>query len=149
MTPNSSDSPKCLRAQRIEIGQSRVAGVIVAALALAQPVAWGMSAAPTVLAWLASAMGMAYGLGVARRLHRAPCLELALRAGGGAWVNGASIQAFGVESRGPLLVLSGRRAGQAWRTVVFPDAMTAADARALRVWALDHRDRTEPAAVAP
>lgn len=137
------------RACRIELRRSRLLAGALLGLGCAGVFGWFLSDAGGPVSLAGSAFGLAYATRLARRELRRGPLGLVLGADGRAYMDGHELSGFEVSWRGGLVSLSWRTGARTERRLAFPDALTAAHRRELRLWALRRREHAEPAAVAP
>lgn len=147
--PNSSRWSTRSRACRIELRSSRMLAALLVALGLGGVPGWFLSDAGPLLATCGAGAGLAWALRLAATEAMRPRLEIVLGADGRATVEGRELDAFEVERRGPLTMLSWRCGSRLERRLAFPDAIDAASRRELRLWVLAQREHAAPAAVAP
>lgn len=119
---------------RFEWRPSRwVAGALWALTVLA-PCAVLWSEMPCAAAWPLATAALIAGLWLIRREARRPACAIVLDASGNATVDGAPVEAFRIAWRGPLAFLSWHdRAGRAHRRSLWPDTLTPALRRELRL----------------
>jgi toxin CptA len=122
----------------------------IAALTLLAPVAVGASELPAALAWPLGLAAAGYGVACFRREARRAPVELVLRPGADATVDGAPASSLQVAWRGPLAFARWRDGAGRWqRRAWWPDTLPPAARRELRLAAPGDAGTARDASVAP
>ena len=145
MTSSNASAP-C----RFEWRPSRWVIGALSALTVLAPCAVLWSEMPRAAAWSLAMAALIAGLWSIRRETRRPACAIVLDASSGATVDGAPVDAFRVAWRGPLAFLSWRdRAGRGHRRSLWPDTLTPALRRELRLAARQDDAVRRPGPMAP
>jgi toxin CptA len=146
--PWSNASVPC----RFELRPSRWVIGAMLALSVLAPIAVLASAMPRWVAWPLSMLAVVIGLRMAWRENAQPILEIVVDADaqGRATIGGTPVDAFRVDWRGPLAFITWRHAdGQRCRRSLWPDTLSSATRRELRLAVRAGGDGQARSSVAP
>lgn len=134
---------------RFELRPSRWRIGVLLALAVLAPFAVLVSDMPRAAAWPLAVIALSAGVWSAWRERRQPVHRVVIDAAGAASVDGIPVERLRVDWRGPLAFVSWRDSdGRRFRRSLWPDTLSAAERRELRL-AADRDDagrRTGPMA---
>ncbi|MFZ5636821.1 MAG: hypothetical protein ACOY82_09610 [Pseudomonadota bacterium] len=122
----------------------------MSALAAFAPCAVLLSDMPGIAAWPVAVAAFCVGFWLARREALQPPCAIVIDSAGAATVDGAPVDEFDVDWRGPLAFLSWRdREGRAHRRSLWPDTLAPALRRELRLAASRDDAGRRPGPMAP
>jgi toxin CptA len=135
---------------RFELRPSRWLIGAMLLLSVCAPLAVLVSAMPRWLAWPLAVFGIASGLRLAWREYTLPVLGVVLSADGAAAVDGVPVEGFRVDWRGMLAFVDWRDAdGRLRRRSLWPDTLSSAMRRELRLAVRKRGDGQTPPSMAP
>jgi toxin CptA len=142
----SNASARC----RFELRPSRALAGAMLALAVLGPYSALNSGLPASIAGPLAALTAFFALGFALRELRRSAHEVVIDASGAATVDGRAVEGFKVDWRGTLGFVSWRdAAGRSHRRSLWPDTLSPALRRELRLAVRDGGDGQAPPSVAP
>ena len=147
--PNSPHSYNVSASCRTDWRPSAVLCGALIALGLLAGLSLLASDLPDGLAWPMAAASPAWGAWLARREWRRSPRSLAWRTDGTMFVDGERVDAAELHWRGPLAFLSWRAGNRIRRLVWWPDTLTAAQRRELRLAAVARSTSRHDRPVAP
>lgn len=148
--PNSPHSSSASATCRIDWRPSVVACGALIALGLLAALSILASDLPPACAWPAGFVAAGWGIWLARRERRRAPIRLTWRADGVLFVGDERVDAAELQWRGPLAFLAWRdAAGRCRRLAWWPDTLSAADRRELRLAAMVTEAARRQARVAP
>ncbi len=119
-------------------------------LSVLAPMAVLASDMPRLLAWPLAVCAILAGLGMARREAALPVLGVLIDAEGGAAIDGAVVDNFRIDHRGPLVFVAWHDAGgHPVRRSLWPDTLPPASRRELRLAIRRGGDGQAPPSMAP
>jgi toxin CptA len=135
---------------RFELRPSRWLIGAMLLLSACAPLAVLVSAMPRWIAWPLAVFGVAAGLRMAWRESTLPVLGVVVDVDGMATVGGAPVDAFRVDWRGPLAFVVWRDSdGRFHRRSLWPDTLSSAARRELRLAVREGGDGQAPPSMAP
>jgi toxin CptA len=144
--PWSNASVTC----RFELRPSRWLIGAMVLLSVLAPLAVLGSAMPRWMAWPMAVVGTAAGLRMVWREGTLPVLGVVVGADGVAAIGGTPVEVFRVDWRGPLAFVVWRAAdGRLHRRSLWPDTLSSAARRELRLAVREHGDGQVPPSMAP
>lgn len=143
--PSSNASPPL----RLELGASRALATALVGIGVLAGVGLFLTDLPLPVATAATPACAAWGFVLARREHRRPSRHVVLTATGDARIDDVRVDDLRIDWQGPIAMLSWTVGDRRQRVVAWPDVLSAAQRRELRLWTLTRPSRAATAAVAP
>ncbi|WP_133478015.1 hypothetical protein [Cognatilysobacter segetis] len=134
---------------RLELRPSRRLAAALQLIGLLGGAGLFLTNLPAAAAWSLAPLVVVWGGLLARRVLRAPAVGMVFGADGRVHVDGAKVDEFILDARGPLTCMAWRSDGRRRRLVAWPDAVAAPLRRELRLWRLAHRADASTRPVAP